>query len=75
VLSAYPDFVQPVFAVEAESYHRNALKRAGEIETGSRMTPIRRALSFLEKGQRIILTAALAARVSGPPLASPRLGE
>lgn len=59
----YPDFVQPVFVVEAGVFRRGAIRRAGEIEIGSRMTPIRRATSFLEAGQRILLTAALAARV------------
>jgi 8-oxo-dGTP pyrophosphatase MutT (NUDIX family) len=58
----YPDFLQPVFAVEAEAFDRRAIKRAREIETGSRMTPIKRALELLEPGQRILLEAALAAR-------------
>jgi 8-oxo-dGTP pyrophosphatase MutT (NUDIX family) len=58
----YPDFVQPVFAAEADAFRRQAIKRAGEIETGSRMTPIGKAMAFLEEGQRILLTAALAAR-------------
>jgi 8-oxo-dGTP pyrophosphatase MutT (NUDIX family) len=58
----YPDFLQPVFAVEAEAFHRAAVKRAGEIETGSRMTPIKRALEVLEPGQRLLLQAAIAAR-------------
>ncbi|HTX48063.1 MAG TPA: NUDIX domain-containing protein [Caulobacteraceae bacterium] len=58
----YPDFLQPVFVAEAVSFHRAALKRAGEIETGSRMVPIRRALATLDEGQRVMLRAALVAR-------------
>jgi ADP-ribose pyrophosphatase YjhB (NUDIX family) len=58
----YPDFLQPVFVAEAISFHRGALKRAGEIETGSRMVPIRRALASLDESQRVMLGAALAAR-------------
>ena len=58
----YPDFLQPVFAVEAQAFDRRAIKRAGEIETGSRMTPIRRARELLEPNQRILLEAALAQR-------------
>lgn len=64
----YPDFLQPVFAVEAEAFQRRAIRRAGEIETGSRMTPIQQALSALETGQRILLEGALAARGPANPL-------
>jgi 8-oxo-dGTP pyrophosphatase MutT (NUDIX family) len=62
----YPDFLQPVFVVEAQDFHRSYVKRAGEIEAGSRMTPVRRARSLLAEGQRILLGAALAARVAAP---------
>ena len=60
----YPDFLQPIFAVEAETFQRRAIKRAGEIESGSRMTPTKRALDVLEPGQRLLLEAALAARTA-----------
>jgi 8-oxo-dGTP pyrophosphatase MutT (NUDIX family) len=66
----YPDFLQPVFAAEADAFHRRAIRRAGEIETGSRMTRIGRALSLLEEGQRILLTAALASREGAAQLLS-----
>lgn len=62
----YPDFIQLLFVGEAEAYSRAALKRAGEIETGSRLTPISRALEALGQEQQAILRAAIAAR-SGTP--------
>lgn len=58
----YPDFIQLLFVGEAEAYSRAAVKRAGEIETGSRLTPISRALAELGPEQQAILRAAIAAR-------------
>jgi 8-oxo-dGTP pyrophosphatase MutT (NUDIX family) len=58
----YPDFLQPIFVAEAQSFHRGALKRAGEIEVGSRMTPIGTAMAMLGPGEQRLLAAALAAR-------------
>lgn len=58
----YPDFTQLLFVGEAVAYRRSALKRAGEIETGSRLTPISRALTLLGAEQQAVLRAAMAAR-------------
>lgn len=58
----YPDFLHLLFAGEAGEYRRGALKRAGEIETGSRLTPISRAMASLSLEQQTILTAAMAVR-------------
>jgi ADP-ribose pyrophosphatase YjhB (NUDIX family) len=58
----YPDFLHLLFVGEADHYRRNALKRAGEIETGSRLTTIRRAMAQVRPDQKIVLQAALAAR-------------
>lgn len=58
----YPEFLHLLFVGEAGAYDRRALKREGEIETGSRMTPISRALATLSLEQRTILAAAQAAR-------------
>jgi ADP-ribose pyrophosphatase len=61
----YPDFIQLLFVGEAEVYRRAALKRAGEIETGSRLTPISQALTALGAEQQAILRAAVDARSRG----------
>lgn len=58
----YPDFLHLLFVGEAGAYDRKALKREGEIETGSRLTPISHALATLSLEQRTILAAALAVR-------------
>ena len=58
----YPDFLHLLFVGEAGRYRRAALKRDGEIETGSRMIPISRALPALAPDQQVILQLALAAR-------------
>lgn len=58
----YPDFLHLLFVGEAGAYRRSAVKRAGEIETGSRLTPIRRAMPRMDPDQQAVLTAALAAR-------------
>ncbi|MES2344094.1 MAG: NUDIX hydrolase [Pseudomonadota bacterium] len=60
----YPDFLHLLFAGEAGEYRRSALKRAGEIETGSRLVPISRALATLSVEQQAILRAAVVARRS-----------
>ncbi|MDP3854718.1 NUDIX hydrolase [Phenylobacterium sp.] len=59
----YPDFLHLLFAGEAGAYRRASLKREGEIETGSRLVPISRALATLTLEQRTILARATAARV------------
>lgn len=59
----YPAFLQILHVAEAVAYNRAGLLRAGEIETGSRMTPIPRAMATLSEEQRTILAAALDARV------------
>lgn len=56
----YPDFLQVVFAAQAATYDRRALKRNGEIETGSRLTPIRRAMARIGRDQQVLLAAAAA---------------
>lgn len=58
----YPDFLHLLFVGEADAYNRSALKRGDEIETGSRLTPISRAMATLSLEQRTILAAAQAAR-------------
>lgn len=58
----YPDFLHLLFAGEAGVYRRGALKRQDEIETGSRLVPISRALASLSPEQRTILAAAMTAR-------------
>ena len=60
----YPDFLHVVFLGEAGEYRRAALKRAGEVETGSRLTPIRRAMATITSDQQVLLRAALVARSS-----------
>jgi 8-oxo-dGTP pyrophosphatase MutT (NUDIX family) len=62
----YPDFLQPVFVAEAGDYRRAALKRAGEIETGSRLMSLAAARRVLGAGQRALLAAALKARPASP---------
>lgn len=54
----YPDFLQMVFVGRAGRYDRRALKREGEIETGSRLTPIRRAMDLIGRDQQVLLAAA-----------------
>lgn len=54
----YPDFLQMVFVGHAGRYDRRALKREGEIETGSRLTPIRRAMGLIGRDQQVLLAAA-----------------
>lgn len=58
----YPDFLHLLFVGESGEYRRAALKRAGEIETGSRLVPISRALTTLSVEQQTILRTAVAAR-------------
>ena len=58
----YPDFLHLLFVGEAGEYRRADLKRAGEIETGSRLVPISRALATLSIKQQTILRLAMAAR-------------
>jgi len=58
----YPDFLHLIFLAEAEEYRRTALKRAGEAETGSRLTSIARAMRTITPDQQVLLRAALAAR-------------
>ncbi|MDO8911029.1 MAG: NUDIX domain-containing protein [Phenylobacterium sp.] len=60
----YPDFLHLLFVGEAGDYRRGSLKRAGEIETGSRLVPISRALAALSLEQRAILGLAMGARRS-----------
>lgn len=60
----YPDFLHLVFMGEAGEYRRDALKRAGEVETGSRVTSIRRAMARITPDQQALLRAALAARTA-----------
>ncbi|WP_340647226.1 NUDIX domain-containing protein [Phenylobacterium sp.] len=58
----YPDFLHLLFVGEAGDYRRSSLKRAGEIETGSRLVPISRALTTLSLEQQAILRLAMGAR-------------
>ena len=58
----YPDFLHLLFVGEAGDYRRSGLKRAGEIETGSRLVPISRALATLSVEQQTILRLAMGAR-------------
>lgn len=58
----YPDFLQPIFLVDATRYDRRLLKRDGEAEEGSRMTPLSRAFAILPPVQQILLREALAMR-------------
>jgi ADP-ribose pyrophosphatase YjhB (NUDIX family) len=58
----YPDFLHLIFMGEAGEYRRGALKRAGEVETGSRLTTIPHALATITPDQQVLLKAALAAR-------------
>ncbi|HEY1753093.1 MAG TPA: NUDIX domain-containing protein [Caulobacteraceae bacterium] len=55
-------FVHPIFVTEALSYRR-AARDMTQIETGSRLTPIRRALAELADDQSALLRAALERRV------------
>lgn len=63
----YPDFLHLLFVGEAGDYRRSGLKRAGEIETGSRLVPISRALATLSREQRTILRLAMDARMAAFP--------
>lgn len=58
----YPAFLHILYVTEAVAYNRAGLLRAGEIETGSRMTPISRAMAALSEEQRTVLAAALQVR-------------
>jgi ADP-ribose pyrophosphatase YjhB (NUDIX family) len=58
----YPEFLHLLFVGEAGDYRRAGLKRAGEIETGSRLVPISRALAALSPEQQAILRLAMTAR-------------
>jgi 8-oxo-dGTP pyrophosphatase MutT (NUDIX family) len=60
----YPDFFQPLFVLEAGDHARGRILR-DDWETGSRMTPFRRALATLAAPQIAILGLALAARDRG----------
>jgi ADP-ribose pyrophosphatase YjhB (NUDIX family) len=53
-----------LFVTEAVSYSR-AARDMTQVETGSRLTPIRRALAELREDQSSLLKAALARRVRG----------
>jgi ADP-ribose pyrophosphatase YjhB (NUDIX family) len=55
------DFLQPIFIAEAVSYSR-AAKDMTQIELGSRLTSISRALAELPGRQAILLSAAIAHR-------------
>ena len=59
---AYPDFVQPIFLVDAVRYDRGLLRREGEIETGARLMSFRRAAEIITPEQKILLREALAMR-------------
>ena len=59
---AYPDFLQPVFLVEGVRYDRGLLKRAGEIETGSRLMSFAKAEDMIEVSQRKLLRLARSMR-------------
>ena len=59
---AYPDLLQPVFLAEAVRYDRRLLKRAGEIEIGSRLMSFRRAAQLIEGTQQKLLQHALSMR-------------
>jgi len=58
----YPDFLQPIYLAEAQTYDRRRLKRAGEIETGARLMRPRAAMAVLRDDQKSLLRTALAAR-------------
>ena len=58
----YPDFLHLLCVGEAGTYRRAGLKRAGEIETGSRLVPISRARTALSLEQQAILRLAMEAR-------------
>ena len=57
------DFLQAIFIAEAVSYSR-AAKDMTQIELGSRLTPIRRALDQLPDHQATLLRAAVARRAA-----------
>lgn len=61
----YPDFLHLLFVGEAGEYRRAALKCDDEIETGSRLVPISRALTTLSTEQHALLQAAVTARNRG----------
>lgn len=58
----WTDFLQPLFVVEGVAYDRRAIRRAGEIEAGSSLVPIPRALAMLPDFERGLLQAALTIR-------------
>lgn len=66
---AYPwrPFVQPIFVAEALAYDRTCLKRGDEIETGSSLMSVRRALNTVLGDQQTILQAALDLHRRHPP--------
>ena len=53
--------VHPLFITEAVSYRRSA-RDLTQIETGSRLTPIRRALAELPPDEIVLLSAAIVLR-------------
>jgi ADP-ribose pyrophosphatase YjhB (NUDIX family) len=55
------DFVQPIFIADAARYDRAALDRT-QLEAGSRLTSVGRALATLEAHQAVLLRAAVARR-------------
>ena len=57
------DFVQPIFIAEAVSYDRSA-RDYTQLEVGSRLTGIRRALAALEPHHAALLQAAVARRAA-----------
>ncbi len=60
---AFPwcDFIQPLYVAEGLSFHR-AARDLSQIEAGSRLVPIGRALRDLPPGEAALLRAAVAAR-------------
>jgi ADP-ribose pyrophosphatase YjhB (NUDIX family) len=62
----YPDFLHLLFVGEAGVYRRSDIKRSDEIETGSRLTSISRAMKALKTEQQAILAAAMEARAVAP---------
>lgn len=58
----WADFLHPLFVAEGVAYDRRGLKRAGEIEAGSSLVPISRAIDQLSGRERVLLEAALRAR-------------
>jgi 8-oxo-dGTP pyrophosphatase MutT (NUDIX family) len=55
------DFLQPIFIAEADAYDRRA-RDDTQLEVGSRLTRVRRALAALEPHHAALLQAAVARR-------------